>query len=142
MSLPLYTTEILRLAASTARFERLKNAQGSADRRSPTCGSRIVVDITLDETGAVAAIGQEVRACALGQASAALMADGVIGKSIRQLEDARDALRNWLSGQADQPGPWPGLSIFAPAIPKHARHPAIMLAFEAAAEAAHRAAGD
>ncbi len=141
MSTPLYTTEILRLAASTARFSRLAGAQGSSEQRSPTCGSRIAVDINLDQAGLVTDIGQEVRACALGQASAALMADAVIGKSVDQLDEAAIALRNWLAGRADDPGSWPGLSIFAPAIPKHARHPAILLAFDAAAEAAHRAVG-
>jgi NifU-like protein involved in Fe-S cluster formation len=99
------------------------------------------VDIDLDDAGFVARVGQEVRACALGQASAALLAQSVIGKSVSQIEDARNALGQWLAGLDDLPGEWPGLNIFAPALPHRARHAAILLAFEAAAEAAARAAG-
>jgi NifU-like protein involved in Fe-S cluster formation len=141
MSEALYNLEILRLAASTGSFSRLTGPQGTSERRSPTCGSRVTVDIDLDDAGFVARVGQEVRACALGQASAALLAQSVIGKSVSQIEDARNALGQWLAGSDDLPGEWPGLNIFAPALPHRARHAAILLAFEAAAEAAARAAG-
>ena len=61
-------------------------------RRSPVCGSRIIVDVTLDADGRVAALGQEVRACALGQASAAVMGAAAIGRSAAELDAARGAL--------------------------------------------------
>jgi NifU-like protein involved in Fe-S cluster formation len=84
-------------------------------------------------------LGQEVRACALGQASAALMGQHAIGRSLSELEEARDALTQFLAGQREDPGEWPGLEIFAPARPHSARHPSIRLAFEAVAEAARAA---
>jgi NifU-like protein involved in Fe-S cluster formation len=139
MSKPLYTTEILRLAAATARYARLDDPQGSADKRSPICGSRITVDVRLDEAGKIVQLGQDIRACALGQASAALMGEAAIGKSAQDLTRARDGLRHWLAGETETPGDWPGLNIFEPAIPHKARHAAIMLAFEAAAEAVESA---
>ena len=139
MATPLYTLEILRLAASTAQWERLPAPGGSADKRSSVCGSRITVDVALDADGRVSELGQEVRACALGQASAALMGAHAIGLSAGELATARDALRLWLAGEADSPGDWPGLDIFAPALPHSARHAAIRLAFEAVAEAAAQA---
>jgi NifU-like protein involved in Fe-S cluster formation len=141
MAAPLYTIDILRLAASTGAWPRLVNPQATSEKRSPVCGSRITVDVMLDEAGRVSALGQEVRACALGQASAALMGEQVIGKSAEDLAVARDALKSWLAGERPAPGAWPGLSIFEPALPHSARHPAILLAFEAVAEAAARAAG-
>jgi NifU-like protein involved in Fe-S cluster formation len=136
MASPLYTIDILRLAASTARWERLAAPQGTTEKKSPICGSRVIVDVILDQSGRILEIGQETRACALGQASAALMGEHALGKTPAELAAARDALKAWLSGASDDPGDWPGLNIFAPALPHSARHPAILLAFEAVADAA------
>jgi NifU-like protein involved in Fe-S cluster formation len=135
----LYNRDILRLAASIPHLGRLEDPQASAERRSPVCGSRVVVDIALDEAGRVAAIGQEVRACALGQASAALMGAHALGRSAAELAAARDALGAWLAGAGGEPDCWPGLAILAEARRYPARHASILLAFEAAAEAAARA---
>jgi NifU-like protein involved in Fe-S cluster formation len=93
----------------------------------------------MDDEGRVAAIGQEVRACALGQASASLMGAHAIGRSLDELEAARDALAAFLARGREDPGAWPGLEIFAPARDYSARHPSIRLAFEAVAEAARAA---
>lgn len=140
MSAALYNTTILRLASSIPHHARLAAPQATAERRSPVCGSRITVDVALDESGRVAAIGQEVRACALGQASAALMGEHALGRSAAELAEARDSLAAFLAGARDDPGGWPGLEIFGPARPHAARHASIRLAFEAVAEAAARAA--
>ncbi|PXA84002.1 iron-sulfur cluster assembly scaffold protein [Nostoc sp. 3335mG] len=139
MSAALYNSTILRLAASVPHDERLPHAQGTAEKRSPTCGSRVVVDVVLDGDGRIAAIGQEVRACALGQASASLMGAHAVGRSVDELAEARDAITAFLAGTRDDPGDWPGLEIFAPARDYPARHPSIRLAFEAVAEAAANA---
>jgi NifU-like protein involved in Fe-S cluster formation len=138
----LYNRDILRLAASIPHLGRLDSPQGSVDRRAPLCGSRVAVDIVLDAEGRVAALGQEVKACALGQASAALMAASALGRAPPELAAARDALAAFLAGGRDDPGDWPGLDVFAGARPFTARHPSILLAFEAAAEAAAIAAGE
>ncbi|MEZ0497205.1 iron-sulfur cluster assembly scaffold protein [Sphingomonas sp. IW22] len=138
MTAALYNQEILRLAASVPFDARLPDPQGSAERRSPICGSRVTIDVNLDDDGRVGEIGMRVRACALGQASSALMAQSALGKSPAELADARDALAAWLAG-GDGPPDWPGLELFAPALPHSARHPSIRLAFEAVAEAAEAA---
>ncbi len=139
MSAALYNSTILRLAASIPHDVRLPAAQATAEKRSPICGSRVTVDVALDAEGRVAALGQEVRACALGQASAALMGAHAIGRSADELDTARDALTAYLSGERDDPGDWPGLDIFLPARAYSARHPSIRLAFEAVADAARDA---
>jgi NifU-like protein involved in Fe-S cluster formation len=135
----LYNRDILRLAASIPHHQRLAAPQATAEKRSPLCGSRIAVDIDVDEAGRVSALGQEVKACALGQASAALMAANAIGRTPAELDTARADLAAFLAGSRDDPGDWPGLAIFAEARPFTARHASILLAFEAAAEAAHKA---
>ena len=135
-SAALYNSTILRLATSIPHQTRLTDPQASIEKRSPVCGSRVTVDVRLGRDGRVEALGQEVRACALGQASAALMGGHAIGRRVAELEAARDALTDFLAGRRDDPGDWPGLEIFGPARPHSARHASIRLAFEAVAEAA------
>lgn len=135
MSELLYNREILRLAAAIPHSGRLAGADASVEKRSPICGSRVTADVTLGPDGRVAELGMLVRACALGQASAALFGDHAIGRSADELTAARDALAVWLAAEGDAPD-WPGIHVLAPAIPHSARHASIRLAFEAGAEAA------
>jgi NifU-like protein involved in Fe-S cluster formation len=140
VSAPLYNAEILRLAASIPHHQRLADPHGTSERRSPICGSRVTVDVALGPDGRVAEVGLLVRACALGQASASLLAAEILGRTPEELAEARDALTAWLAGEGAAPG-WPGLALFEPALGYTARHPSIRLAFEAAADAAAQAAG-
>jgi NifU-like protein involved in Fe-S cluster formation len=139
MPATLYTREILRLAAAIPHHRRLESPQASAERNSPVCGSRVVVDLALDREGRIEALGLEVKACALGQASAALMGRHALGRTGAELEAARDAFAAWLAGAREDPGEWPGLGLFAEARAFPARHAAILLVFEAGAAAARQA---
>lgn len=141
MSAPLYNTALLKLAASIPHTDRLADPHASVEKRSPVCGSRVTVDVKLDDEGRVAELGQLVRACALGQASASLMGASAIGRDAGELAAARDALSEWLAGTRADPGDWPGLDVLAPARDYPARHASIRLAFEAVAEAAEKARG-
>ena len=141
MTTPLYSLDVLRLAASTANLHRLESPQTSVEKRSPTCGSRVRVDVIVDGDGKVEAIGAELHACALGQASTALMAAHAKGRTGAEIAKARDSLREFLKGEADGPGDWPGLDVFSAARKHTGRHAAILLAFEAAAEATATAGG-
>lgn len=132
----LYNRDILRLAASIPHQRRLDEPHASVEKRSAVCGSRVSVDLVLDAKGRVAALGQEVKACALGQASASLMGANALGRSGDELATARDELAAYLAGTRADPGAWPGLEIFREARPFAARHASILLPFEAAAEAA------
>jgi NifU-like protein involved in Fe-S cluster formation len=138
----LYNREILRLAASIPHQGRLDAPDATGEKSSPVCGSRVTVDVVLDGEGRIGALGQEVRACALGQASAALFGAHALGATAAELATARDALTAYLKGERDNPGDWPGLSVLGVARPFAARHASILLPFEAAAEAAARAQPD
>ena len=135
----LYSRDILRLAAAIPNLGRLVSPQATAEKSSPVCGSRIAVDVALDREGRVAELGQEVKACALGQASASLLGAHAVGRTGAEIEAARDSLAAYLAGRSERPGDWPGLEIFAEARRVPARHASILLAFEAAAEAAAQA---
>lgn len=136
----LYNDAILKLATDNPIDERLADPQGTSERRSPICGSRVTVDVNLGKDGRVGEAGMLVRACALGQASSSLLAANVIGRTPAELAAARDALTAWLAREGDLPD-WPGLDVLTPALDYHARHASIRLAFEAAAEAAAQAQG-
>ena len=131
MNEPLYTIEILRMAASIPHLRRLDHPQGQAEMRSPTCGSTALVEINVDADGRVVALGQQVEACAFGQASAALMGAAAHGADIADASQALAELTEWLEGKRDAPGDWPGLAALAPARSRRARHGAILLPFRA-----------
>ncbi len=131
--------EVLRLLASNPYVDRLNDPMGSAEKRSPICGSRVIVDVDVDAEGRVAALGMKVNACAFGQAAATVLAKTAVGKSARDLASARDEFGQWLAGEGDMPD-WPEIETFDPERLNSVRKASVQLAFQAAAEAAEQAA--
>ena len=130
MNAPLYTVDILRLAASLPEPAELERVDGAAGARSPTCGSAIRTEVSLDEEGRIAAISQQIQACAFGQASAAIVGQAAAGRNRAEVERALAELAAWLHGDDDLPD-WPGVAALAPARTRTARHGAILLPFRA-----------
>lgn len=131
----LYSGRILALAADIPHLGRLPNPQASARRRSPQCGSTVSVEVRLED-GRVSAFAQEVRACALGQAAASVLGRGVIGRSRAEIDAVRDRLAAMLRDDGPPPGaPFEDLEVLIAARGFENRHPSIMLAFDAAADA-------
>lgn len=141
MASALYNRDILRLATSLPSPDRLQSPDASADRRSPTCGSRVIADVRLDDEGHIEALALTVSACALGQASAALVQSHAVGRTAQDMQRATEALRAFLSAPDAPIGNefWPGIHVFAPARSYPARHPSILLAFEVVSEAGGKA---
>jgi NifU-like protein involved in Fe-S cluster formation len=135
----LYSARILAAAANMPRAGRLAAPDASSEKTAKLCGSRIVVDVTMDgET--VADLAQEVKACALGQAAAAVLGENAVGATVTEIEAARDALRAMLKEGGSPPeGRFAGLAMLAPVKDYPPRHASTLLAFEAAAEAARSA---
>jgi len=132
----LYSSRILALAANMPRAGRLAVPEASAERVAKLCGSRIVVDLVLTD-GLVSDFGQEVQACALGQASAAILGANIIGATVGEIRQARDGLRAMLKEAGPAPeGRFADLGVLAPVKDYPARHASTLLAFEAALEAA------
>jgi len=131
MNASLYTTDILRLAASLSEPRDLEREDGHAEVRSPTCGSRIEISVQLDDRRRIEAVSHRVHACAFGQASAALMERHARGRDRAEAAQALRDLSAWLTGQCEDPGAWPGLGDLAPARNRPARHAAILLPFRA-----------
>jgi NifU-like protein involved in Fe-S cluster formation len=131
----LYSQRILALAAAIPLTQRLEHPDATVKRRSPLCGSTVTVDVALKE-GRIVAFGQDVKACALGQASAAVVGAHILGRTRAEVETARDALRAMLKEGGPVPAaPFDGLEVLLPARDYKNRHASILLALEATAEA-------
>lgn len=135
----LYSQRILALAAEIPLTRRLEHPDATVKRRSPLCGSTVTVDVALKE-GRIAAFGQDVKACALGQASASVVGAHILGRTRAEVESARDALRAMLKEGGPVPAaPFDGFEVLLPAREYKNRHASILLALEATAEAVAQA---
>jgi len=131
MSGALYTREILRLAVSIPHQQRLDNPDGTAELRSRTCGSMVAADVMVTDSGALKDLGFEISACALGQASAAILGEQAIGKSLAEIESVRCNLGAFLEGSVESPGNWPNMDKLIAAKDHKGRHAAILLPYDA-----------
>lgn len=135
----LYSTRILALAADIPHLDRLDNPDSTVKKRSPLCGSTVTVDVKVTD-GRISDFGQDVKACALGQASASVVGSAIIGASRQQVETARDQLKEMLKKDGPTPdAPFDGLEVLRPARDYKNRHASILLALEATAEAMEKA---
>ena len=134
----LYSARILALAADMPRTQRLANPDATARKRAPLCGSTVTVDLTLADD-VITDYGQDVKACALGQAAAAVVGANIVGMSVSQVQAARDALFQMLKEDGPvPPAPFDALEVLQPAKDYKNRHASIMLAFDAALDALHQ----
>lgn len=131
----LYSARILALAADIPHLGRLDAPDATVKRRSPLCGSTVTVDVVVQD-GHLAQLGQDVKACALGQAAAAVTGAAALNATIQQIETARDQLRAMLKDKGPVPdAPFDGFEVLTPAVEYKNRHASIMLSIEAIAEA-------
>jgi NifU-like protein involved in Fe-S cluster formation len=136
----LYSKRILALAADIPHLGKIEDAGGSAMKRSPQCGSTVTAHVRMAD-GRIADFGQEVRACALGQASAGVLGQGVIGATRAEIAKGVEQLRAMLKDGGPVPdAPWQGLEVLTPARDYPNRHASIMLSWQAALDAIDAAA--
>jgi NifU-like protein involved in Fe-S cluster formation len=134
----LYNTDILTLSASL-KNERLEGSDGTARKVSKLCGSWLEIDVNM-EGDVVSEVALRVQACALGQSSAAILQQGIIGANLQEISEARDALREILKADGTAPeGRFEKLTLLKGVKAYPARHISTMLAFDAAVEAVEMA---
>ncbi|MFK4825704.1 iron-sulfur cluster assembly scaffold protein [Paenochrobactrum sp. BZR 588] len=127
----LYNQRILEFAGSISKTERLEHPQASAKAHSRLCGSTIIVDMDVID-GIVSNYGQDVKACALGQATASVMARTIIGATPEELKTLRECMYEMLKNNGDAPkGRFGDFKYFAPVRDYRARHASTLLVFDA-----------
>ena len=127
----IYNHKILNLAANIPRHGRLAAPQATAKAHSKLCGSTVIVDLVMAE-GRVVDFAHDVKACALGQAAASIMARNVIGSSGAELRALREEVRAMLKKDGPPPqGKWSEIAILEPVREFKARHASTLLTFDA-----------
>lgn len=127
----LYSKRILRLASDIPHVGRLADPMGSASCRAPLCGSVVTVDLDVSD-GRISRFAQDVKACALGQASASVVGAQVIGLGRDQIALARAQLAQMLKQNGPAPdAPFDGLDVLVPAREFTNRHASILLSLDA-----------
>lgn len=135
----LYSGQILALAADIPHLGRLPHPDATACKRAPLCGSVVTVDIGM-QAGRITAFAQDVKACALGQAAAAVLGQVVIGLDRPAIEAGRHALRAMLAEGGPVPAPpFQAFAALQAARDFKNRHASILLALDATCEAAAQA---
>lgn len=130
-----YNKRILALALDIPRIGRLFAPQATATHHSRLCGSKITVDLVV-HCNTVTDYAHEVKACALGQCSASILARSIVGATVEEVRAARDALKAMLKENGPPPtGRFADLELLEPVRDYKARHASVLLAFEATCEA-------
>ena len=121
----------MELATNVPYVDRLENPDASAKKRSPLCGSAVTVDITLLDDK-ITGYAQDVKACALGQAAAAVIGQSIIGRTLNEVQIARDELNAMLKQDGPIPSaPFQDLEVLLPAKDFKNRHASILLSLDA-----------
>lgn len=132
----LYSQKILSLVAQIDRIGKLAAPDARASAHSRLCGSRVSVELCLTD-GRVTDFAHEVEACALGQASSAIMAREIIGATPEELRQVAREMRDMLKKNGKPPsdsargGNWSDLAVLE-SVRDHAnRHASTLLTFDA-----------
>ena len=128
----LYSAEMLRLALTLAQVPPLAEPDCRHEARAQPCGSRIALSLRCDAQARVTAIGIDMQACAVGQASAAVLAQSIIGKDRSDIAAALAGIERWLADPEARRPDWPGFAALDPARSYPARAGALRLPFAAA----------
>lgn len=127
----IYSQRILELAANSPRGVRLTSPDATATAHSKLCGSTVTLDIRMDGD-VVTDYGQQVRACLLGQSSAAVVAAHAVGSTTAELREVGRQMRAMLKENGAPPdGKWRDLAALEPVRDVKGRHASTLLVFDA-----------
>jgi NifU-like protein involved in Fe-S cluster formation len=131
----IYNRKILEFAGNIPHLRRLDQPDATSVAYSKLCGSKVTVDLKM-QNGVVSDFGQDVKACALGQASSSIMAHHVVGATAAELRGLRDTMYKMLKEQGDPPtGKWADFEALLPVRDYKARHASTLLTFDAVLDA-------
>lgn len=127
----IYSSRLLDLAANIPHSSSLAAPDATASAHSKLCGSTVRVEIGV-AGDRITAFGQTVKACLLGQASAAIVGREIIGTTFDEFHQIAAQMRAMLKEDGPPPtGRWADLGLLEPVRPYKARHASTLLIFDA-----------
>jgi NifU-like protein involved in Fe-S cluster formation len=127
----IYNQRIFELAAAIPRAEHLDHPQATARAHSKLCGSTVEVELKM-EGDRISDFGQTVKACLLGQASAAIVGREIVGTPADEFRAVASTVRRMLKeGGARPDGRWADLGLLQPVKDYPHRHASTLLVFDA-----------
>jgi NifU-like protein involved in Fe-S cluster formation len=137
----IYNARILDFAGNISHVGRLEAPDATAKALSRLCGSKVTVDIRVAD-GRVVEFAQEIKACALGQAAASVVARAIVGASEAEVRQARAEMFAMLKDNGPPPGGRFGdLRYLEPVRDFKARHTSTMLVLDALCDCLDQIAG-
>ena len=130
----IYTKTILRFASNIPNAERLKSPDVSITKRTAVCGSSMTVDLNI-KNGKIEKIGLDIKACALGQASASIFAKNAVGLTLEEVQNLKNELIGFLkTGDFQIKKPFDDYKYLDPARSVPYRHDSILLVLDSTEE--------
>lgn len=130
-----YNAKILEFAGNIPRIGKLDTPDASAKAHSKLCGSTVSVDLKMEDEN-VSDYAHDVKACALGQSSASILAANIMGASVAELRALKTTMYKMLKEGGPAPeGRFQDLKFLEPVREYRARHASTLLAFDAVVDA-------
>ena len=137
----LYTNNILKLASTIPVTTRLMRPDVTVTKRTAICGSSITMDLNISKSK-ITQVGLDIKACALGQASACIFVTHAIGTDIGVITELRKNLKTFLdTGTFLIKKPFTRYKYFEPAQKVPYRHDSVLLILDASIEALQEVSG-
>ncbi|MEP5938989.1 MAG: iron-sulfur cluster assembly scaffold protein [Erythrobacter sp.] len=130
----LYTPDLLSLATELAGWPLKDELNLRSEARSRNCGSSITLGLNLTENSKISDVGMQVSACAIGQASSAILARHAVGLNAHEVVAVERSVAQWLMGDGEMPD-WPDFHHLLPAQQHKGRHGALILPWNALSQA-------
>ena len=83
-------------------FNKLENAQRTAEGFNPLCGDQISLYVNVDDDGVIEDIGFEGAGCAISKATASMMTEAIKGKNVDKAEEIFEAFRHMLTRKPEE----------------------------------------
>ncbi|HFB2048121.1 MAG: iron-sulfur cluster assembly scaffold protein [Hyphomicrobiaceae bacterium] len=131
----LYSDRLLSFASNITNSRTLDDYDAKATAHSKLCGSVVSVEIKV-QNRCIVNFGQTVKACLLGQATAAIIGRNIIGTPCEEFRNVVRQVRSMLKNNGAPPGGrWSDLALLEPVRPYKARHTSTLLVFDAVEKA-------
>ena len=95
----LYQEVILDHSRHPRHFGKLEHATNTAQGYNPLCGDRVTIYLMVGKDDRIADVKFEGKGCAISQASASLMTDMIVGRTVAQAEKLMGGFLNLVKGE-------------------------------------------